>query len=554
MRQTDTPRAQRVPSSFCVQALLQCAQRQAHRGRAGKTRRVFLNLTIHESAVRLCVPPFIYFLIQKWYNFFVPRTKRSSQTLEIVQEETKEFTKPKRNYKKYFWLLLPLAGLSIGAYLVFARQQSPNFAPAYTVSLMDVKQTVVATGILTSQTNLNLSFKTSGIISKINVKVGDKVKQGQVLASLDAKDAQAQLAVAYAGVSSAQVALNNAKNNYNIVVKQQQTLVDNAYATMLSSNLSAINESSTNNVSITVSGTYTGKEEGQYILQPYLTGNGYYVNVSGLETQTTLVSANLPIALGTRGLYITFSSSNLNLSGNWTIDIPNKQSSAYLANSNAYQAALQTQDQQVTTAKGAIDTALAALETAKAQLLVAQNQYSNNLIEAPIPGLVTSVDGKLGEQVGALSKVVSLLDSSSLHVEALIPESSINQVKVGQDITMTYDAFGPNEYFAGKVSSIDPASTVSSGVINFRVISSLPDDPRIKPGMTVNMNIIISQRQNVLAVPNRLITSTNGKKLVKVIRNSRLQEVNITTGLEGDNYAEVTSGLSVGDVLATEIK
>jgi RND family efflux transporter MFP subunit len=469
--------------------------------------------------------------------------------------ETKEIIiKPKRKHKKYLWFVLVLPILGLASYFAFGKNSTTSYKPAYTVAMQDVKQTVIATGTVTSETDLNLSFKTSGIISKINVKVGDKVSAGQVLASLDAKDAQAQVAVAQASVNSAQVALNNARNNYKVAVRQQQTLVDNTYATMLSANLIAQNSNSSNTVNLAISGTYTGKEQGSYKISLQLTGAGYYYNVSGLEVASGPVQTNIPIALGTKGLYMTFPTYDLSSAGTWTVNIPNMQSSSYVTNNNAYQSALQTQEQQLTAAQGAIDTALAALGQAQAQLLVAQNAYSNNLIESPITGQVTSVDAKIGEQIAALREVVVVLDPTMLHAETQIPESSINQVRPNQDIGMTFDALGQDQKFMGKVISIDPASTVVSGVIDFRVIASLPEDSRIKPGMTVNLSIIISEKQNVLAIPNRLINSVNGKRSVKVMTGTTVTERELVTGLAGDNYTEILSGITNGEVIVTEAK
>lgn len=475
---------------------------------------------------------------------------KKKKVLEI-EEETKEIIKPKRKSKaRYFLVVFVLLAVAAGGYFLSHRKTQSTYRNAYTVAKQDVKQTVIATGTVTSESNLNLGFKTSGVISRINVKIGDKVRQGQTLASLDARDAQAQVAVAQAGVGAAQVAVNNAKNSLASVTKQQATLVANAKSTLLSAGLTAEADTVTS-VTITVSGNYTG-EEGSYKITPYYGNSGAYFSYSGLENGIEPVTLGFATPLGTRGLYVTFSQT-INY-GNWTINIPNTKSSSYVTNYNAYQAALETQNQQLTSAQGAVDTALAQLASAKAQLLVANNAYQNNLIIAPISGLVTSVDSKIGEQAAALKEIIVLQDSSELHVESQIPESSISQVQKGQMVDMTFDAFGPDKHLVGKVISIDPASTVISGVIDFRVLSSLPADPNIKPGMTVNMSIAVTEEPNVLAVPNRLISSTGNNKFVKVKQGAGVKDVPITVGLSGDNFTEVTSGLSEGQILVTEVK
>ena len=71
---------------------------------------------------------------------------------------------------------------------------------------------------------------------------------------------------------------------------------------------------------------------------------------------------------------------------------------------------------------------------------------------------------------------------------------------------MTLDAFGPDQHFSGTVISIDPASVVVQNVIDYRVVSSPPADPDIKPGMTVNLTITTDDEPDTLAVPSRLIS------------------------------------------------
>lgn len=490
--------------------------------------------------------------------------------------------------RKYLTWALVVIVVAAGGYY-FLRPKSVTYKPAYTVSNQDVRKTVISTGTVTSESNLNLSFKGIGILTKLNVKVGDKVTAGQILAMLDERDALASIAQANAQVLSAQanldkvrngasnpdvqiaqVALDNAKTAYTNTVSQQQTLVDNAYFALLNSTPQAIASDSNTTATATISGSYTGKQQGSYIIKLYETGNGIYYSASGLGSATNQVNRGVQQPIG-NGLYVTFSTTGtLYSNSQWTVQIPNTQASTYSANYNAYQSSLQTQTSAVSTADAAVKSAQAALDQkkaqarpediaaaqaslaqAQAQLLIAKNTYNNNIITAPIDGEITSVDIKVGEQVSNAKAAMVLLDQNSLHVESNIPESSIGLVNQGQKIDMTLDAFGPDKHLEGQVLSIDPASTVVSSVIQFRVISSIPIDPSIKPGMTANLNIIINDIPNIIAVPNRLIKVANGKKTVTVLNNNQISEVEITTGLLGDNFTEVTSGLSIGDVLTS---
>lgn len=508
--------------------------------------------------------------------------------------------------KRYYWIIAVVAAVLIVSFRIYKSKHQTAYTVAYTVAQQDVKQTVLATGTVTSQSNLDLSFKNNGTLAKLNVDVGNQVRQGQILAMLDQKEAAAAITqakaqllaaqasynkllngassadidVAKTAVETAQVALNNAKNAYANTVAQQKVAVQNALSAMLNSGLAAFPAAAnTSTATVAISGTYNGPQ-GSYTLNIFNTGAGASsYGVTGLETASGTITRGVPQALGNNGLFFTISASGtLASNDSWTINIPNNQASTYLTSYNAYQAALAAQSQAVTAAQGAVDSAQAALDNATAQLAFKQaaarpedvqaaqaqveqaqaslqnanNTYANNTIVAPIDGVITAVDAKIGETIAPQKEVLVLLDQKSLHVESNISESSIALVKTGQNIDMTLDAFGPDRHFSGQVLSIDPASTVVQGVINYRVVSSIPEDPSIKPGMTVNVTIQISDKPNVLAVPNRLIKSKGDRKFVTVVRGGKTVDADITTGAVGDNFTEIISGLNQNDQIIND--
>ena len=449
---------------------------------------------------------------------------------------------------------------------------------------------------MVSTTDLSLSFKSSGVVQQVKVKEGDKVKTGQVLAALDQRDQQASLTSAKGALAQAQAnynrvisgasseeisvaqgALDNAKNSLENTVKQQQVLVDSAYKALLNSGLSAVAGSgNTGSVTATVSGTYTGSDQGVYKLVIYSTGSGLRFQVNGLETSDGVVDST-PQPMGTRGLYVQFSSTSVPANNTWTISIPNTQSSTYVTSYNAYNAALETQRSAVSAAQNAVAAAQAALdlrkaqarpadlESAQAQILTAQGQFlaaqaafDNTMIKAPADGTITSVDVKVGELASALKTVIVLQDIGNLHVEANVSEANIADIKPEQSVDITLDALGPDRHFAGLVQTVNPGATVVSGVVNYKVTASVNNIPEVKPGMTANMTVLIAQKDNVLAIPLRAVILKDGKKVVRLVTDSKkktYREVEVTTGLEADGgLVEVLSGLDEGQEIVTYIK
>jgi HlyD family secretion protein len=477
-----------------------------------------------------------------------------------------------------------------------------------TVKRMDLKQTVLATGQVASETDLNLSFRSPGTVKKINVGVGARVKGGDVLAILDQKDLQAALtsargslaaaqanyqkvldgasseevAIAQAAVDSAQVTLNNAKLNLDKVKSQQQVLVDNAYQAMLNIGLTAVPHKDNKNTGTpTITGTYTGKQQGEYVIRQYY--RDFYA--TGIEsTITQPMNTFVPVALGTKGLFVQFPENYVvTWEDRWTVSIPNTSSANYITYNNAYTSALETQNSAIASAEASVSSAQSALDSAMAQLnlkkaqarpaeikaaqaqvLSAQGQVEsalanleNTVIRAPVDGTVTKIDIKVGELAQALIPYVILQDIGKLYLKANISEANISIVQLGQDVEITLDALGYDRKFTGTVREIDPSSTVISGVVNYKVTVSIDAEPDIKPGMTANMTIYAKEKSSVLAVPARAILSKDDDKFIRVISNSKTKEymeVGISLGLNGDGgLVEVLSGLSEGQEIITFI-
>src|SRR3989344_2726672 len=492
--------------------------------------------------------------------------------------------------KRIIWTVIIFLVVGPIAYNIFKPEDNSANILTEFVKKQDLKQTVLATGQVVSETDLSLSFKVSGFVSKVNAKEGRKVRQGEVLANLDQRDqaasltsARGSLALAQAnyqkvldGASSEEVKVSQktvdaAKSALENAKTQQATAVKNAYKALLNSTISAVaNPSNSGSATLSISGAYEGNEQGVYKITIY---NDAFV-ITGLESASGSVKST-PVPMGARGLFVSFSGTVYN-GDYWTVTIPNTSASTYVANYNAYQAALETQKTSVDAAAATLANAEAALALKKAQarpadlkaveaqVLSAQGQVQaalaaleNTIIRAPAAGTITSVDIKPGELATALKEAIILQDVGNLHVEANISEANIALVKEDQPIDVTFDSLGPDRVFKAKVQTVNPASTVVSGVVNYKVVASLEKLDEIKPGMTANLTVLVGEKAGVLAVPQRAVIQ-NGKKQVRVVDDTKKKtyhEVEVQTGMEADGgLVEIISGLNEGQEVVTFIK
>ncbi|OPL11967.1 MAG: hypothetical protein AVO34_01740 [Firmicutes bacterium ML8_F2] len=200
-----------------------------------------------------------------------------------------------------------------------------------------------------------------------------------------------------------------------------------------------------------------------------------------------------------------------------------------------------------------IDLAQAEVNQARANITQVQARISKTILRAPVAGTITTVEGEEGEIASVNSTIVSMISAGSFQIEANVSETEVAKVELQDRVEMTLDALGPEEKFVGQIIKIDPAETVVSGVIYYKVTSVFDsEDSRIKSGMTVNLDIQTDKRENVLYLPYYLIKERNGDKYVLVLENGEVKERTIETGIEGENSVEITQGLSEGEEVIME--
>lgn len=485
--------------------------------------------------------------------------------------------------KKRYWitiLVVLLVGIPI---LLNYGNNSKNITTDF-AKYINLKETVLATGQVVSNTDINLSFNSSGVVKTVNVKVGDKVKTDQILATLDG-------ASEYAALTSARGSLAAALARYKKIIEgasseevrlaevlltqtklTQSVIVKNAYEKLLNSTPEAVPEEETDNYTApTISGSYSLGKEGKIYLKMYYSAGGISYTLSGLTSGTGLASSVTSQPIGNTGLYITFPTDISSNMTTWVIEIPNKKASDYLTNYSSYETAVaqanaaidqKQAELDIKKAKARqsdIDLANADIISAQGQVKQAEARYNDTMIKSPTDGTITSVDIKVGELAQAQKESFVLQDVSNIYLEANINEANINSLSIGMPVDITFDAFGTDKIFHGNITKIDPSSTIISGVVNYKITTSVEQSADLRPGMTANMTIKVKEKDNVLVVPNRaILIADNGDKTIRLITNTKkkkYRETLIQTGMEGDSgMVEVVSGLKEGDEYVVLIK
>ncbi len=215
--------------------------------------------------------------------------------------------------------------------------------------------------------------------------------------------------------------------------------------------------------------------------------------------------------------------------------------------------------------------AQAALNSAS----LAYQATQDSVVTAPIAGTIANLSATIGGNVSVSSgngtsssssttssstsssssnsTVLVIGDFSALQVKVSASEVDVPKLHTGQKATISLDAF-PNQTFVGTVANIDTIGTSASGVVTYNVFLTFATIPSgVRPGMTASSIIQTQRHDDVLAILSSAIQTNNGQSFVRVLKNGKITEVPVETGISSDTDTEITSGLSEGDTVVTSV-
>ena len=224
-------------------------------------------------------------------------------------------------------------------------------------------------------------------------------------------------------------------------------------------------------------------------------------------------------------------------------------------------------------AKLSYDKALQTVVSQKEQLTKAQTNLGYATIPSPIDGVVLSKAVEEGQTVAASFNTPELFsiakDLKDMRVIADIDEADIGEVKEGENVKFTVDAF-PNDTFEGVVTQVRQEATTTNNVVTYEVVISAPNaDLKLKPGLTANVTIFTAEKNNVLSVPSKALRYTptvetigkkykiqdcNGKNKVWTLEGNVLKAHAVQIGISDGSHTEIISGISNGVQVITELK
>ena len=442
---------------------------------------------------------------------------------------------------------------------------------------------------------VNLGFEKTGRIQGVYMRIGDHVNQGALLAEVESGAARANLLEAQAKLAE----LKRGSRPEEVTVKETELAkyeqdLSNSYNGVTDTINDAFNKSD-DALHAKMTGIFSGFKTSSYrftyqICDSQLDLNGtalrYTTELDFDAWRTELAGLSQNLTNKELGTVLDNASSHLEKLKAFLEGV----NQTLVLDCTVTNTALDTYRTNVNTARGNITTALSAINTKRqamaslaltvaqvknelallqagtasevitaqeARVLAAQSDLGGYRVITPISGTVTSVDAKIGESANITMPSFSIISNASFEIEAQVPESDIAKITLGDIAKITLDAYGGDVLFEGHVVAIDPAETIIENVPTYKVtLHFSKDDPRIKSGMTANIDIATASKMGVLVAPQRAVATKDGKKYITLVSSAGITtEVLVTTGLRGsDGSIEIISGVSEGATILVSPK
>jgi RND family efflux transporter MFP subunit len=448
-----------------------------------------------------------------------------------------------------FGIVLVLGFGGWSGYQTYAARQIATTQPAVvqtsTARRGDLVLYASGTGTLIPATDVTFGFGTSGQVALINVKVGDEVIAGDILAELANATLQSSYEQARRNLAEITSPASIAKARQDVVSADEnlqtaqtersylnggysQALIDNAYAEMVLADVNL---------------TKAQERFDQVATLPV--GDSRYASA-----YTALYNAQNTYAAKKR-IYVLYDSYTATLNDIEMGDANVALAQALLNEANHYLAAL-TAGEVPENATGAN---LAKLQQAQLALESAQANLNDTLLVAPISGTVMSFDFNVGDVVGS-NVTITIADLEQPYTfEVYLDESDWAMVQVGYPVEVTFDLI-PDQVFPGKVLEVNPGlmQVGNSNAVRCIVRLEAPIKAILPSGTSATMDVIGGSATQAVLIPvDALREVGDGQYTVFVMQNGEPKLRVVEVGIKDLVSAEIISGLQAGDVVTTGI-
>lgn len=524
-------------------------------------------------------------------KLLAPQSQEDEQATPPPRHQWKRGGWKKGGKKKWIALILVVAVL--GGLFGWKRLRAPQVSAdeiSYQeeqVQRRSITNSLSSSGTLEPADSYTVSTLVSAEVLSDTFEEGDLVEEGQLLYTLDASDASSSQTQAQNSYSQAQSSYDQAvaakypkadlsgtisevyvRNGDTVsagtellkIVGDNNLYIDFLFAYADSSDF-YVGQTATifiDGLAGTLTGTVSAVSQGEMV-----SDNGMMLTTvrvkavnPGLVTSSYTASASI-------GSYVSYGESPIQISES---SVVTAQASGKISGLNYLAGDSISSGDQICVITGdsvdnQIENAKIGLENAQSSVQSAADKLEDYRITAPISGTVVTKTAKAGDKVegGSSGTLCTIYDLSYLEMTMNIDELDISSVAVGQTVEITADAVEGKTY-TGTVTSVSVAGTTSGGITTYPVTVRIDETDGLLPGMNVDAQIVLSQADDVLAIPsgavNRgdtVLITADSPSAVNALDQEAPEGyvyVSVETGVSDDSYIEILSGLQEGDTVA----
>ena len=503
--------------------------------------------------------------------------------------------------KKRRWKKFAVAGVAlvvaagVGWQMLSPGQSSAASATSYTtaeVTRMDVSSSITGSGTLEAADSYSVTTLIEGSILTADFEEGDEVEEGTILYTIDSSDASNSL-------EQAEISLNQAQRSYNNQLESQEDLTITAPVSgqvysidvevgddvAAGETVATIRDSQTMSLEVSfpaddASSFYVGQSATVTLDSTFETLTGTISKISGTDTvltgnvivRTVTIDVSNPGGLSTeQTASAAVGTATSTASGTFTY----KEEETVTAQVSGEVSSIRVSEgDQVSSGQTLIvltsddldDSLQSASESLRNAEISLENQYENlddYTITSPIKGTIVDKNYNAGETTEANQVLCTIYDLSYLTMTLSVDELDIASIEVGQSVSIVADAVEDTTY-TGTVTKVSVAGTSSGSATTYPVTIRIDETDGLLPGMSVDATIELASAEDVLAIPsaalNRgdtvLVTADSPSAANGTLVESTAEDgedyysVEVTTGVSGDDYIEIVSGLQEGDTVA----
>jgi HlyD family secretion protein len=462
----------------------------------------------------------------------------------------------KLNKRHYFFIGVGILALvSIGGFAYYQL----SYLPSQTQDAPEIQTTTVrrgdlviyasGSGKLIALNEIELGFGTSGPVSELNVQAGDEVQAGDVLAVQgDREQLEASVAADQLSVINAQNALDDLYENADVVAAQAQLDLANAKDQLRSAEF-----------------TWTVQQEGNRASDLTLAAADAELAIAEEAVERAKHQWDMnPNSASAKLGYISAQQKYESALRNWNwytghpTEIQQALLDAEVAIAEAGVAQAERQWQEVKNGPDPDEVEMAELQlaNAEAKLAVSQRNLDESTIVAPVNGTILSVSAKAGQNVSGV--FITMADLSQLYMEIYLDETDMDKIEVDYEVEVMFDAL-PDLVFTGNVVQVEPSLYTSGMISAIKGLVELdegatPGNDNLLIGMNASVDVIAGRAEGVALVPVEALHELSpGEYAVFVMEGGELKLRFVEVGLSDLTFAEIKSGLEVGEVVSTGI-